>query len=329
MVPTQWRSALVATPAVPHLANEPANSYLESAMTQNTVLTKPAAVTGNWDTEPIAAVIQNDREGSETLDTAVQATGADTYTRYLQWRNVALQEAPYLSIVIPAYNEAERIIPTIGAIASYVCGLDYPWELLIADDGSKDDTVVLCTSLGLANLHVLIAEKNGGKGSAVRRGVLAAQGARILFADADNSTPIEELTNLMRRMDEGYDVVVGSRAAGGAEEAHRSLVRRTMSNTLRAMIRPILNMDIKDTQCGFKLFSRDAAQKLFGAQTIMGFSFDLEILYLAHKYGFSVAEQPVAWIDAPGSKVDKMKEIRRFLKDMGTIKMNDFKGVYQ
>lgn len=303
--------------------------HLEIDMTQSTVLTQPPANADHDETTSTTAIAQEYHEGSDALDTTVQATGADTYARYLQWRNVPLQEAPYLSIVIPAYNEAERIIPTIGAIASYVCGLDYPWEMLIADDGSKDDTVVLCTSLGLANLHVLIAEQNGGKGSAVRRGVLAAQGARILFADADNSTPIEELSNLMRRMDEGYDVVVGSRAAGGAEEAHRSLVRRTMSNTLRAMIRPVLNMDIKDTQCGFKLFTREAAQKLFGAQTIMGFSFDLEILYLAHKYGYSVAEQPVTWIDAPGSKVDKMKEIRRFLKDMGTIKMNDLKGIYQ
>lgn len=303
--------------------------HLEIDMTQSTVLTQPPANADHDETASTTAIAQEYLEGSDALDTTVQATGADTYARYLQWRNVPLQEAPYMSIVIPAYNEAERIIPTIGAIASYVCGLDYPWEMLIADDGSKDDTVVLCTSLGLANLHVLIAEKNGGKGSAVQRGVLAAQGARILFADADNSTPIEELSNLMRRMDEGYDVVVGSRAAGGAEEAHRSLVRRTMSNTLRAMIRPVLNMDIKDTQCGFKLFTREAAQKLFGAQTIMGFSFDLEILYLAHKYGYSVAEQPVTWIDAPGSKVDKMKEIRRFLKDMGTIKMNDLKGIYQ
>jgi dolichyl-phosphate beta-glucosyltransferase len=129
-------------------------------------------------------------------------------------------------------------------------------------------------------------------------------------------------------MDEGYAVVIGSRAASGADEAHRSLIRRTMSNTLRAMIQPVLGMNIKDTQCGFKLFEREAARRIFGAQTIMGFSFDLEILYLAHKYGYTVAEEPVSWIDAPGSKVDKMKEIRRFLKDMATIKFNDIKGIY-
>jgi dolichyl-phosphate beta-glucosyltransferase len=253
---------------------------------------------------------------------------ADAYDRYLAWKREPLQTSPKLSIVIPAYNEAVRIVPTIGAMASYVCSLELPWELIIADDGSKDETVALCDGLELANLRVLIAEKNGGKGSAVRRGVLAARGERILFADADNSTPIEELSKLMARMDEGNDVVIGSRAASGADEAHRSFIRRTMSNTLRAMIQPILGMNIKDTQCGFKLFGREAAQRIFGAQTIMGFSFDLEILYLAHKFGYKVVEEPVSWIDAPGSKVDKMKEIRRFLKDMATIKINDMKGIY-
>jgi len=252
----------------------------------------------------------------------------EVYERYLHWKTHPLQETPRLSVVIPAYNEVVRIAPTIGAIASYVCSLDIPWELIVSDDGSKDHTVALCNDLGLANLRVLVADRNGGKGSAVRRGVLAARGERILFTDADNSTPIEELEKLMRRMDEGYDIVIGSRAAIGAEEAHRSLIRRLMSNTLRAMIRPILGMNIKDTQCGFKLFRREAAQRIFAVQTIMGFSFDLEILYLAHKYGYRVAEEPVRWIDAPGSKVDKMKEIRRFLKDMATIKLNDFKGIY-
>lgn len=252
----------------------------------------------------------------------------DAYSAYLHWKNEPLEGQPYLSIVIPAYNESERIVPTIGAIASYVCGLGKPWELLIADDGSKDDTVALCNGLELVNLRVLVAPQNGGKGSAVRRGMLAAAGEVVLFADADNSTPIEELGAMLAKIDAGYDVVVGSRAANGAQEAHRSLLRRTMSATLRGMIRPIFNLQVSDTQCGFKLFRREAAQRLFGAQTIMGFSFDLEILYLANKWGYKIAEQPVTWIDAPGSKVDSAKEIKRFLKDMGRIKMNDFKGVY-
>lgn len=252
----------------------------------------------------------------------------DAYSAYLRWKNQPITGQPYLSIVIPAYNESERIVPTIGAIAAYVCSLGQPWELLIADDGSKDDTVALCNGLELANLRVLVAPQNGGKGSAVQRGMLAAAGQVVLFADADNSTPIEELGAMLAKIDAGYDVVVGSRAASGAQEAHRSLLRRTMSATLRGMIRPIFNLQVSDTQCGFKLFRRESAQRLFGAQTIMGFSFDLEILYLASKWGYKIGEQPVAWVDAPGSKVDSAKEIKRFLKDMARIKMNDFKGVY-
>lgn len=282
------------------------------------------------DAADAAAVPQPDCATAVEAD-RVAAAGhmeGDAYSAYLKWKNEPIQEQPYLSIVIPAYNESERIVPTIGAIASYVCSLGRPWELLIADDGSKDDTVALCNDLELVNMHVLIAPQNGGKGSAVRRGMLAARGQVVLFADADNSTPIEELGPMLAKIDEGYDVVVGSRAASGAQEAHRSLLRRTMSATLRGMIRPIFNLRVSDTQCGFKLFRQPAAQRLFTAQTIQGFSFDLEILYLASKWGYKIAEQPVAWVDAPGSKVDSAKEIKRFLKDMARIKRNDFQGVY-
>lgn len=265
--------------------------------------------------------------GADPVAAAAHWQG-DAYSAYLHWKNTPLTEQPYLSVVIPAYNESERIVPTIGAIAAYVCSLGKPWELLIADDGSKDDTVALCNGLELANLRVLVAPQNGGKGSAVQRGMLAAHGEVVLFADADNSTPIEELGAMLAKIDAGYDVVVGSRAAGGAQEAHRSPLRRMMSATLRAIIRPLFHLQVRDTQCGFKLFRREAAQRLFGAQTIMGFSFDLEILYLAGKWGCKVAEQPVAWVDAPGSKVDSLKESKRFLQDMARIKRNDLRGVY-
>ncbi len=251
------------------------------------------------------------------------------YSAYEQWRTTPITEEPYLSIVIPAYNEAVRIVPTIGAIASHVSDLGFPWELIIADDGSKDDTVALVQELNLANLRLLIAEKNGGKGSAVRRGMLAARGKYMLFDDADNSTPIEEVARLLAKLEhDGFDVAVGSRAAEGAEETKRTFIRRLMSGTLRWIVQHIFKIGVQDTQCGFKLFTRDAAQRLYTAQTIMGFSFDLEILYLAGKFGYRVAEVPVAWVDAPGSKVDPTKEAQRFLKDLVKIKLNDWRGVY-
>jgi len=251
------------------------------------------------------------------------------YNAYQQWKITAISGEPYLSIVIPAYNEEIRIVPTIGAIASHVSGLGFDWELIIADDGSTDNTVNLVQELNLANVTVLVAPQNAGKGSAVQRGVLAARGHYILFDDADNSTPIEELGKLLSKLErDGYDVAVGSRAAAGAEEAQRSVLRRLMSGTLRWLVQKIFAIGVKDTQCGFKLFTREAARTLYRAQTILGFSFDLEILYLAGKFGYRIAEVPVAWVDAPGSKVDPTKEAQRFLRDLIRIKLNDWRGIY-
>lgn len=252
------------------------------------------------------------------------------YENYTQWKTTPLTEQPHLSIVIPAYNEQERIVATIGAIASHVSDLGFPWELLIADDGSKDQTVAIVEELGLANVTVLKTPKNGGKGNAVQRGMLAAQGEYVLFADADNSTPIEEVSKLLARLEkEGYDVAVGSRAAEGAEEGKKSLLRKILSGGLRLIVKYMLHIGVKDTQCGFKMYTREAARKLHTKQTIMGFSFDLEILYLASKYGYKIAEVPVAWVDAPGSKVDTKKEVQRFLRDLVKIWSNDLRGVYR
>ena len=252
------------------------------------------------------------------------------YENYQRWKTEPVQGQPKLSIVIPAYNERERIVATIGAIASHVSDLGFPWELLIADDGSKDDTVALCEELHLANLQVLKTLQNGGKGRAVQRGMLAARGQYVLFADADNSTPIEEVSKLLKRLEsDGYEVAVGSRAADGAAEGKKSLLRKVLSGGLRWMVKYLFFIPVRDTQCGFKMYTREAAQKLHTKQTIMGFSFDLEILYLAAKYGYQIAEVPVSWIDAPGSKVDTRKEVQRFLRDLMKIKTNDLKGVYR
>ncbi len=252
-----------------------------------------------------------------------------SYDAYRKWKNSPISEHPYLTVVIPAYNEEERILPTVGAIASFVTSLGFPWELIVADDGSCDRTVDLLKRNQFANVHILEAEKNEGKGSAVRRGMLAARGRYVLFSDADNSTPIEELPKLLAMLEsDEYAIAIGSRAAQGSEEANRSILRRLLSGGLRWMVQNIFRIGVKDTQCGFKLFEREAARRLHTAQTIKGFSFDLEILYLANKFGYRIAEVPVRWIDAPGSKVDARKEVQRFLRDLILIKRNDWMGVY-
>lgn len=252
-----------------------------------------------------------------------------SYKNYQEWKTKLLTGDILLSVVIPAYNEEVRIVPTIGAIASYISDLDISWELILADDGSRDNTVKLVEELGFVNLRILRAERNAGKGNAVHRGMLAARGQYVLFTDADNSTPIEEVSKLLHKVQhEGYAIAIGSRAADGAAEGHKSVLRHLLSGGLRWIVRVLFRIGVRDTQCGFKLYTRAAARRLHSAQTIMGFSFDLEILYLAAKWGYRIAEVPVNWIDAPGSKVDTAKEVKRFVRDLFRIKWNDVRGVY-
>ncbi len=250
-----------------------------------------------------------------------------TLTAYHRWRTTPVTD-PDVSIVVPAYNEQDRIVPTVGAIAAHVAAAVPAFELLVADDGSSDTTVDLLHGLGLQNVRVVASRVNVGKGDAVRRGMLAARGRHVLFADADQSTPIEQLDRLLAVASEGFDVVIGSRAADGASEANKSALRQAVSAASRATVRRALGLDLGDTQCGFKLFSRTAAQDLFSRQTITGFSFDLEILFLAKQLGYEIAEVPVEWHDAIGSKVEPAKEIQRFLRDIALIRRNDRKGVY-
>ncbi len=254
-------------------------------------------------------------------------TGSN-FSAYRQWAETLLTEKPRYSVVIPAYNEEWRIVPTIGAIASHMSGLGEPWEMIVADDGSTDTTVELVEELGLVNLNLLIAEQNGGKGSAVRRGIFQARGDVILFADADQSTPIEQFGDLLAKIDEGFDVVVGSRAADGADVANKSGARKIFSYGLSAIVNTIFRIPVSDTQCGFKMFTADAADLLFRRQVVDEFSFDLEILFLAGKFDLRTTEVPVAWIDAPGSKVDAAKVAIEFLRDLAIIRWNDFRGLY-
>lgn len=251
-----------------------------------------------------------------------------SYETYLDWRYRQAHETPQVSVIVPAFNESERILPTLGAIAHHMSGRGVPWELIVVDDGSRDGMADMLDGLGLVNLRLLRSPGNQGKGAAVRRGVEAAEGDLILFTDADNSTPIEELEGLIAAVDAGADVAVGSRAANGATEAGKGAVRRFASSGIRLLARTTLRLPVHDSQCGFKLLRADAASDLFSAMTIAGFSFDLELLFLAVRRGYRVAEVPVQWVDAPGSKVNVRRELRRFLADLVRIRMNDLRGAY-
>ena len=230
--------------------------------------------------------------------------------------------------MIPAYNESERIVPTIASIAAHLASTDLTWELVVADDGSTDGMADLLIGLGLANLRVVGAGYNEGKGAAVRRGLRAARGRAVLFTDADMSTPIDELDVMLARLGEGADVVIGSRHADGGSTAARSNLRRLMSWGLQLLVRLLLPTSVADTQCGFKLFTREAAVTLFGAGRVDGFSFDAELLFLAARFGLRVDEVPVEWFDAPGSKVRPGRVAAGFLADLAAVRWSALRGRY-
>lgn len=251
------------------------------------------------------------------------------YAAYAEWRDTPNTGPIDISVVIPAYNEQDRIVPTIGAFAAHLAQSDLTWELIVSDDGSRDSTRALIALLDHANVRVVEAPANAGKGAAVKRGFAAAQGRLVLFSDADNATPAQELDGLLACIKSGADVAIGSRNADGAEVLNRSLLRRTLTAGLRAVVRLGLGIGVTDTQCGFKLFTAEAAHRISSAQTVEGFSFDLEMLHLAEGFGYEIAEVPVRWFDAPGSKVSPGREAIRFVLQIGRIRLNRLRGVYR
>lgn len=218
-----------------------------------------------------------------------------------------MQTTPALSIVVPAYNEAERIAPTLRAITDYLDRGPSSYEVIVVDDGSRDSTREVVAELAQAHASVtlLALDKNRGKGAAVRAGVLASRGDEVLFSDADLSTPIAELPRLRAALADGADVAIGSRASADSNVVVQPLLRRIQGRVFHAAVRMLgfaAVTTLRDTQCGFKLFRRSVARALFQDLTISGFAFDVEVLELAHRR-FQIAEVPVAWTHASGSKV--------------------------
>jgi dolichyl-phosphate beta-glucosyltransferase len=236
---------------------------------------------------------------------------------------------PELTVVIPAYNEAARLPRTLERVRAFLDDRGGDYELLVVDDGSQDGTATRAREAGGPRLSVLSNDGNRGKGYSVRRGMLAARGRRRLMSDADLSTPIEELPRLWARMDEGYDVVIASRALPGARiEVHQPAYRENMGRLFNLLVRLAVVPGLHDTQCGFKLFSAAAAQAAFSASRLDGFAFDVEALYLARRRGFRVAELPVVWRNDAATRVGWWKGMLAF-PDLARIRLNDVRGRYR
>lgn len=239
---------------------------------------------------------------------------------------------PHLSVVIPAYNEGERLARSLSSITAYLHAETIASEIVVIDDGSTDDTSrVAEAQLTPPHGRVLRSPENRGKGSAVRQGVLAARGSWILLTDADLSTPIEEhakLTAVAR--DHDVDVVIGSRALPGSRiDVRQNQLRETMGKTFNLVVRSVMGLPYRDTQCGFKLMGRQRAQPLFELMRIDGFSFDVELLFLCKQFGIPVREVPVIWRNDPRSAVSLVGDPLQMLRDLLRIRWAFRRGRYR
>lgn len=237
----------------------------------------------------------------------------------------------YLSIIIPAYNEEKRIGSTLIKMLNYLSAKDYSWEIIVVDDGSTDRTIEKARELIKdERLKVLKNPVNAGKGYSVKQGVLASKGEVILFSDADLSTPIEELDNMLSWIERGCDIVIGSRALPESViKLSQPWHRQTMGKIFNLIVRAFVLSELKDTQCGFKCFKRETTFKIFNLQRLNGFAFDVEILYIAKKLGLTIKEQPVKWINSPDSKVNLFKGPLSMFRELFTIKLYVIKGYYK
>ena len=237
----------------------------------------------------------------------------------------------YLSIVIPAYNEEKRIGKTILAINEYLQKQNYSYEIIVADDGSKDNTVNLVKNLGekVKNLRVIDNKENHGKGYVVRHGIMEAKGEYRLFMDADNATTVDQVENLLPFFKNGYDVVIGDRDLKESEiKKHQSRFKEILGDMANVLIQILAVPGIKDTQCGFKCFSAKFAENIFPKLKVDRWGFDIEILALARKFGYKIKTVPVVWINDEESKVSMSGYINT-LKELFQIKWNLISGKYK
>lgn len=233
-----------------------------------------------------------------------------------------------LSVIIPAYNEEDRLPRTLERVLGYLEARALCFEVLAVDDGSTDRTADFVQRIAADNGRLrLLREPHRGKGAAVRAGALVAAGQQIVFCDADLSHPVEELTRLPALLN-GAQVIIGSREGVGSHRVDEPGYRHLMGRAFNLIVRLLAVPGIQDTQCGLKCFSRQAARDLFSRQTVEGFGFDVELLFLARKLGYRVLEVPVTWRHVPASRVDPVRDTLRMLTDVALVRWNDLRGRY-
>lgn len=231
-----------------------------------------------------------------------------------------------LSIVIPAYNEAHRIADTLKQVFDFCDSALSDWEVIVVDDGSSDATGREVG--GFERVRYIRNDENRGKGFSVRRGVMAARCECVMFTDADLSAPIVEARRLLRAIEKGADVAIASRRFDVTTTVDRTPWRRLMATAFRLLVRILVIRGIYDTQCGFKMFTREAARNIFPKQRLAGWGFDVELLYIAHRQHYRVEEIAVSWAESSESRLKWYTPLSMVL-DLIRIRLNGILGRYR
>lgn len=238
---------------------------------------------------------------------------------------------PHYSIIIPAYNESDRLGATLDRVLAYVSAQQWDAEIIVVNDGSRDRTPDLVRGYAQRHANLRLVENlgNRGKGYSVRNGMLNALGEILLFSDADLSAPIEEAPKLLAAVESGADIAIGSRWLHPELQTHRqSLLRQFYGRVFNLVLRILLGLNFKDTQCGFKAFTRSAAHKIFPQQKIERWGFDPELLFLARRFPLKVVEVGVAWAHDEETRINPLRDGLRMFAEVLKIRWNALTGKY-
>lgn len=234
----------------------------------------------------------------------------------------------FLSVIIPAHNEENRLPNTLEQVLRFLEKQSFTSEVIVVENGSSDNTLDVAQKYAEQNKNIRVIQSERGKGAAVKRGILEAKGEYRFMCDADLSMPVEEITKFIPPAYKDFEIAIASREAKGAirynEPFYRHLGGRGINLIIQVLILPGLN----DTQCGFKCFRADAAEKIFNLQTLHGWSFDIELLFLARRQGYRIHEVPIHWYHHAETKVSALRDALRMIQDIFRIRVNAWRGVY-
>jgi len=240
-----------------------------------------------------------------------------------------MQDRPLLTLVIPAYNEQERLPASLSKIEAFIAEQDFGVEVIVVDNNSSDDTTQVASDFADRHSYARVLHQPvQGKGAAVKKGMLEGTGDYLFICDADLSMPIEEVVKFLPPQMNGYKVAIGSRELPDSVRIGEPEYRHIMGRVFNFIVRVLAIPKIHDTQCGFKSFEHKAAKQVFERQTIDGFGFDVEVLFIAQKLGFAIEEVPITWYHIVGSKVSPVRDTIRMFSEVLRVRWNGWRGMY-